>query len=223
MYKYILCDLDNTLLNFDAGEKEALSKVFNSEKIEFNETNIKIYKDINSELWKSLEKGLIDRNTVLTMRFVRFFKEFNLNVDGVKKEEIFRESLNNSHILMNGAEMILEYFKERNMVICSATNGVAHTQIKRMKDSGIYGYFKHHFISETVGYEKPNREFFEYCLKELNISNKKEVLMIGDTYSSDIVGANNIGIDSCYLGDEIVDATYNVNDLTEIKAKIFNM
>ena len=55
------------------------------------------------------------------------------------------------------------------------------------------------FISEEIGSKKPDKEFFDIILKEIDVENKDGVLMIGDTLTSDILGANNAGIDSCLV------------------------
>lgn len=217
MYKYILLDLDNTLLDFNAGELDAFNKVLESEDIAFTDDIMNQYKEMNTGLWTDLELGKISRKTLLDTRFQLFFDSLSHQVDGVEKEKIFRETLNNSHELVEGAMDLLEYLKAKDVVICSASNGVYHTQMQRMHLSDIYQYFDHHFISEKIGYEKPDKRFFEHCLDVLNIKDKSEVLMIGDTPTSDILGAQNIGIDSCYFGEKTTNATFNVKKLYEIK------
>ena len=82
-------------------------------------------------------------------------------------------------------------------------------------------YFEKIFISEEVGSKKPDREFFEKIFVEVGVENKGEVLMIGDTLTSDILGANNIGIDSCLVdihnveNSEIIP-TYKINKTIDI-------
>ncbi|UOB19975.1 YjjG family noncanonical pyrimidine nucleotidase [Macrococcus armenti] len=217
MYKYILCDLDNTILDFKQGEETAIKHVFESEGITFNEDLYARYHDINIGLWRELEAGKVDKRHVLTHRFEAFFKTLNIDVDGAEKEQIFRTHINNSHDLVKGARDFLDYLMAEGYIICSATNGVFYTQMKRMKDAGILDYFSHHFISEEIGFEKPHHQFFKHCIEKLGVTDVSEVLMIGDTYSSDIIGANQFGIDSCYYGSKTVDATYCIAHLDEIK------
>ncbi|MGV2875349.1 YjjG family noncanonical pyrimidine nucleotidase [Macrococcus capreoli] len=217
MYKYILMDLDNTLLDFNAGERDAFNKVLESERMHYSDELIQRYQQINGKLWQDLEAGNITRQQLLDTRFQKFFGSIGRTVDGVEKERIFRVTLNDSHVLIEGALALLQYLKSKDMIICSATNGVYHTQIQRMQASGIYEYFNHHFISEEIGYEKPDIRFFEHCFNTLQLDNQQEVLMIGDTLTSDILGAKNAGIDSCYFGFKASDATYTVRTLKEIE------
>lgn len=218
MYKYILCDLDNTILDFKEGEETAIKHVFESEGVTFSDELYARYHDINVGLWRELEAGRVDKHHVLTYRFEIFFKTLGIDVDGAVKEQIFREHINNSHELVDGALQFLDYLKGKGYILCTATNGVFYTQMKRMKDAGILDYFSHHFISEEIGYEKPHHNFFKHCIETLEVKDLSEVLMIGDTYTSDIIGAHQFGIDSCYYGVRQVDATYHIEELEEIKS-----
>lgn len=217
MYKYILCDLDNTILDFKKGEESAVKRVFESENLTFSDELYARYHDINIGLWRELESGKVDKRHVLTHRFEVFFKTLGIDVDGAVKEQIFRENINNSHDLVDGALQFLDYLKSKGYILCTATNGVFYTQMKRMKDAGILDYFTHHFISEEIGFEKPHHNFYKHCIKTLGVTDLSQVLMIGDTYTSDIIGAQHFGIDSCYYGVKQVDATYYIEKLSEIK------
>lgn len=217
MYKYILCDLDNTILDFKKGEECAIKRVFESEGVTFSNELYTRYHDINIGLWRELEAGKVDKRHVLTHRFEVFFKTLDIDVDGAVKEQIFRENINNSHDLVDGALQFLYYLKSKGYILCTATNGVFYTQMKRMKDAGILDYFTHHFISEEIGFEKPHHNFFKHCIETLGVTDLSQVLMIGDTYTSDIIGAQRFGIDSCYYGVKQVDATYHIEKLSEIE------
>lgn len=220
MYENILFDLDDTILDFSYGERQGIQEVFSSENIEFNDENFEKYKKINKELWMSLEKGEIPKNEVLTKRFEEFFKLFGIKVNPQEKENIFRKNINNSYKLIDGAIEILEYLKGKGKKIYTASNGLEYTQMIRMKKSGIYDYFSKHFISEKVGYEKPSTLFFEYCMSNIEGANKQNTIMIGDSLTSDIKGANDYGIDSCYLNihkTQDMSMTYKIDKLLELK------
>ncbi|TDM49645.1 noncanonical pyrimidine nucleotidase, YjjG family [Macrococcoides goetzii] len=218
MYKYILFDIDNTLLDFSKGEREAIRAVFQSEGVEDSEENFKRYSEINKAMWGLLEEGKLVKQEVLTKRFEGFFAEKGIKVNPQEKEDIFRIGINENHQLMAHSVEILEYVKSKGYVICSATNGVLHTQMRRMTDANIISYFDHQFISEAVGFEKPQKAFFDVIIESLNIKDLSEVLMIGDTETSDINGAIHAGIDACYFGpDKDSKAKYTIHDLLALK------
>ncbi|WP_165981985.1 YjjG family noncanonical pyrimidine nucleotidase [Macrococcus hajekii] len=216
MYKHLFFDLDHTLLDFEQGEHLAITKVFESEGLAMTADLLEQYQTINKGLWQALERGEIERDKILTRRFSDFFELHKISVEGRAKEQIFRTEINNSHHLMPHAIGILDYLKDKPVILSSATNGVYDTQMKRMKGSGIFPYFTHHFISEEIGYSKPQPEFFEYAMKRVGVESS-EILMIGDSITSDIRGAAQMAIDTCYFGTEQVNATYTISDLMEIQ------
>lgn len=217
MYRYILMDLDNTLLDFNAAQIEAIRHVIASENLVMTEEIFNQYHHYNKGLWDQLERGEVTKPELFKKRFEMLFNLYERKVDGMEKEAVFRESLNHDRTLMEGAVMILEYLKEKGYILATASNGVLETQLMRMKGADIYHYFDYHFISDEVGVEKPDEQFYQHCLTTMNVHDKKEVLMIGDGIKPDIIGARNAGIDACYFGEEVMEAKYHIKCLEELK------
>jgi putative hydrolase of the HAD superfamily len=124
--------------------------------------------------------------------------------------------------LIAGAKEILEYCSHRYKMHI-ITNGFKEVQEIKMTSSGIIHYFQHFFYSEDLGVKKPHPAIFRNAL---NISqcSAEEVLMIGDDWGADILGARNIGIDQVYLNtNNKLDRrhnytpTYSINDLRNLK------
>lgn len=220
MYQFILLDLDNTILDFDTTEKNSFKKIIESFSIEFNLEVLSQYKQINTSLWKLLEQGKVTKDTVLNIRFSEFFKLYNIDVDGEKVEMQFRQYLDESSDLVPNAKNTLLELKNRGKKLYTASNGVYSTQIQRLTNAGILDLFDDMFISEKVGYEKPSVHFFKYCLDNIKDIEKDKIIMVGDSISSDIQGALNAGIDSCYYKHnkelDCLNATYTINDISEL-------
>lgn len=219
-YKYLIFDLDNTLLDFNDTEKQALKNVFTEFKIPETIESFDTYKTINKGLWSSLEKGMITREEIFNNRFTLFFNEYSLKVDGVKAEQLYRNFLNEGCKTIKNADLLLSKLKKKNYRIYAGTNGMGVTQRKRLLNSQLLPYFDDLFISEEIGYEKPDTHFFDTIFESAHITDKDSCLMIGDSLSSDILGAQNAQIDSIlYTSEENVvssTATYTVNDLLHI-------
>ena len=220
MYQFILLDLDNTILDFDTTEKNSFKKIIESFSIEFNSEVLNQYKQINTSSWKSLEQGKVTKDIVLNTRFSEFFKLHNLDVDGEVVEMQFRQYLNESSDLIPNAKNTLLELKRRGKKLYTASNGVYSTQIQRLINAGILDLFDDMFISEKIGYEKPSIHFFDYCLDSIKAHERDKVIMVGDSVSSDIQGALNAGIDSCYYKHnkdiECLNATYTINNISEL-------
>ncbi len=221
-YDYLIFDLDNTLLDFSQSEINALKGLFAKYGVIFNEENFETYKEINHELWGMLEEGRIKKTTVLNTRFARFFATQGIEVDGAKVDDEYRRLLEERNDLMPGSIELLTTLKAKGYKIFAGTNGVGRTQRKRLKNADMEGFFDGLYISEEVGFEKPDVRFFDTIFTKENIKDLSKVLMIGDSLSSDIRGANRIGIDSIWLNNlsNVVmndNPTYECRNLKEIK------
>ena len=220
-YTTLLFDADNTLLDFDACEKEALKKTFEAYNCPLRDDMKKRYMEINHALWKSYEKGEISREEVIYTRFGKLFEEFGISLDGVEFEDTYQDELGKSHELVEHAmDVILQLKQYHDLYI--VTNGVSATQYSRLKDSGLDQHFKYIFISEEVGYRKPMKEYFSYCFDKIGDLDKEKTLIIGDSLSSDIKGGNNAGIATCWYNpkkqkkSDDYHVTHEIEDLREL-------
>lgn len=222
-YKHIIFDLDDTILDFQDSEEKALKQIITLYELPYNKQTTACYKSINDGLWHQLEKGLITREEVLTTRFSLFLKEFQIDENGPKVEAMYRELLNQGHKTVTHAHELLNALSKQDYKLYIGTNGVGMTQRKRLEDAKLLGYFEQLFISEEIGYEKPNPHFFNYIFDALHTSHKEEFLMIGDRLTSDIQGAINVGIDSVWFNSEgsipksgSPKSTYTITNLMQI-------
>ncbi|CAH0416451.1 YjjG family noncanonical pyrimidine nucleotidase [Periweissella fabaria] len=220
MYKALLFDLDDTLLDFKAAEDFAFKQLMQESNVPYTQQLFVQYDEINQQLWRQLERQEITKQYLLDQRFTRFFAALGYdNLDGIAAERRFRQLLGEGAFLMPNAKETLTVLKHAGYQLYTASNGVYQTQIRRMQATQILDFFDGHFISETVGYEKPNVKFFEYILNELKIT-KQDVLMIGDGLNSDIKGALASDIDCVYYDyanrQQANDAQYTVTDLLDL-------
>ena len=197
-YKYLLFDLDDTLLDFGKAQVLAFKKLLEDENIEYSDELFEQYEIINKSLWRSFERGEISNKEVTSERFIRFFALFGMKVDGSEVDNRFRSYLAEGNQLFEGIVEMLEKLSLTHKLYI-ASNGIGITQHTRLKNNNLNKYFDKIFISEEIDSKKPDREFFDIILKEVGVEDKGEVLMIGDTLTSDILGANNVGIDSCLV------------------------
>ncbi len=220
MYQIFLLDIDNTLLDFDAAEKHGFEKLIESYGIEYCSRMLEEYKKLNRDLWDLLEQEKISRDELLNTRFTRLFRSFGLDINGEEAESRYRLHLGEGADLLPHTKETLLHLKQKGKKLYPASNGVYNTQIQRLKKAEIYDLFDGMFISERIGYEKPSRSFFEYCFSNIPDFSKESTLMVGDSLSSDIQGAVNSGIDSCFIcspdAPATTKATYQITDLSEL-------
>lgn len=221
-YEVLLFDVDGTLLNFDAAERDGIEGLLNHFEVPVTEENVHKYHVTNKRYWEMLERGEITRDQVLSLRFEEYFGDFGIQVVGMEVDKLYREYLNASAVLIDGAIELLETLKGRYPLYI-VTNGVAATQYNRLAKSGLDKYFDGIFISEEAGAQKPQMEFFEYCFEKMGRRDVENMLIIGDSLTSDMRGGNNAGIDAMWYNPHgaenatDVHVEYVVGTLEEIK------
>lgn len=215
-YKAILMDADETLFDFQAANRNAVDQLMD-EVGYFHPDRYEQYEAINLECWAALEKGLLTHRQLQLARFVRFFDRYRVDGDAKRASVRFPELLSRQSILLPHALEVVETIAARLPVVI-VTNGATVTQEGRMARSPLKNLICGMVISESVGVSKPRPEIFFKALEPLGVV-PREALMVGDGVNSDIRGANNAGIDACWLNPggkalpEGVHAEYVIADI----------
>ena len=225
MIEYILWDIDNTFLDFDIAEKASMLsglKRLGIDKI--SEDSLQDYKKINDKYWKRLEKGEITRREVLLGRFKEFFDQEGIDYDQDIVESFndnFQKDLGINVSFHENAKNVLEKLK-KDYKQYAITNGTKVAQEAKIKNSGLDNILDEVFISEDLGVDKPNKEFFDIVLDQVGSKDPREYIVIGDSLTSDIKGANNAGIKCIWfnpknkINEKDVSIDYSIHDLAKV-------
>jgi putative hydrolase of the HAD superfamily len=222
-YEIIIFDADETLFDFKKSERDAFKNAMMEFDIEYDENHhLKIYSEINSEIWKEFENGIITQEKLKVERFKRLADRLNINFDEYLFAKSYMKHLANaSFVYEDSIELVESLHKNYRLTI--VTNGLKEVQNKRIKQSIISKYFEDVIISEEVNVAKPDSKIFEIALNNLNHVDKSKVLMVGDSLTSDIKGGINFGIDTCwYNPNKIVNSTdikptYEISELSQLR------
>lgn len=220
----ILFDADNTLLNFDKDEHQALVRTLEDYGVPVTDENINTYVSINKSLWKKIETGEITKPELKRTRFRIFFDAigFECDEEPLTVNNHYLSLLGEGGNTLDGAAELCKELKNEGYDLYIVTNGVAATQAKRLTRSGLLPYFTEVFVSETVGYQKPRKEYFDYVLNTVKEKDTSRILLVGDSLSSDIQGAMNVGLPCCWLnlfGDiagEKYKIDYVIDDIRKV-------
>lgn len=221
MYTYILLDMDDTIFDFQKAQSLCFRDVLSYYNEVFTAEKYKKYNEINHSLWRSVENQTMRREEVQRQRFTAFFAEFGRTILGEEANNIFQDSLAKQSWLMPHAAEVCKLLS-RNHQLVIVTNGLTNTQYHRVKNSEVSCYFSEIIVSEAVGIEKPNEEFYRKAFDLLHFYDTRKMLVVGDSLTSDIKGANNAGIDSCWYNPNKLSptsdnhATYTISSLTEL-------
>ena len=228
LIKVVLIDIDDTLLSFSGYVKEAMRDGFSLFGLKaYTEAMFPVFEKINNSLWRQLEKGTLSFEELVKCRWNLIFEELGIDFDGVIFEEFFQEKLFHSAVPEDGAEDLLKYLSGK-YTLCAASNGPYEQQINRLRVGKMRDYFTHCFISAEIGAQRPSRQFFDCCfniLKEAGFPGlvPEEVIIIGDSISSDISGGIEYGMHTCLYQKNVLPergayrADYVVSSLAEIK------
>jgi len=222
-YEVIIFDADETLFDFKKSEREAFKNTMIEFNINYNEDyHLKLYKEINTAIWKELEEGLITQKELKVERFKRLSDKLNAGFDENEFAKAYMKNLSQASFLYDDSEPLLEAL-HKDYRITVVTNGLIDVQTTRIKKSNIAKYFEDVVISEEIEVLKPDPKIFEIALNNIKHTDKSKVLMVGDSLTNDIQGGINFGIDTCwYNPNKIVNSTeikptYEINNLMELK------
>ena len=221
MIRNVLFDLDDTLFDFHKAEKIALTKTLVHFGIDPTEETLALYSTINAAHWKRLELGEISREEVKVGRYRELFKTIRGEGDPVKATAYYESMLAIGHYFMPGApELLGELYRKYRLYIVS--NGTAKVQEGRIGSSGIAKYMDGIFISQILGANKPDKQFFDICFAEIPDFSLSETVIIGDSLSSDIKGGINAGITTVWFNPKGIENNndikpdYTIKELSEV-------
>lgn len=221
-YDVILWDVDGTLLDFDYSQKISISRCLEEIGVKPEEEMTKRYAEINDGWWKRLERGEVKKAELLIGRFLDLFEEYHISCPDVEEfRRHYQQYLGSVYRYIDNSIEICRMLqgKCRQFVV---TNGVAATQLNKLKLSGFYDIMENLFISEQMGAPKPQRAFFDRVFESLPGVSRSRVLIVGDSLSSDMRGGNNAGIVTCWYnpGDEIntteIETNFIIRNLKEV-------
>lgn len=197
--KAVLWDLDGTLLNFKEAEAYSLQKSFDILGLgECTDAMREMYSKINLKYWQMLERGEMSKEDILVERFREFLQVYQM--DDTKAEALrveYESHLGDIISLEEDALKVVEalHGKVQQYIV---TNGRGPLQKQRLADSGIDKWMDGVFISDEIGIEKPMKGFFDVVLEAIEGVKPEEMVIIGDSLTSDMQGGNNAGILCCW-------------------------
>jgi putative hydrolase of the HAD superfamily len=220
-YKWLLFDADGTLFDYDLAEGVALQKTFLQIGHQFEAYYLDEYRRINNQIWLAFEEGKITQTRLKTRRFELLFETINLSYNTQDFSSQYLDNLAQCTQLIDGAEDIFKVLGDIYK-IAIITNGLGEVQRPRLERSSLCEYIREIIISEEVGAAKPDRKIFEAAFERMNNPAKSEVLMIGDSITSDILGGINYGLDTCWFNPRErgnnypLTSTYEIRKLSEL-------
>ncbi len=223
-YRWLLFDADGTLFDYDRAEAAALTATWREAGLPLPDALVDAYRRINGALWLAYEAGGIDQISLRVERFARLAGELEQAVDAEALSRIYLRQLSRQSELIAGARELLEDVR-RAHELALITNGIPEVQRPRIRRAGFDALFPVVVISGEVGAAKPAPEIFDEAMRRMGGPAKREVLLIGDSLSSDIRGGVDYGLDTCWynpgrqlLAEGGPRPDYEIHELAELRA-----
>jgi putative hydrolase of the HAD superfamily len=197
-YSAVFFDADSTLLDFGRAEDHALRTIHGilGEPIPYTEF-FDIYDEINRQVWTELEEKKLTPDELKIERFRRFAEALKVSIDIEELSRSYLVALGEASYYLEGAEELLNSLKGK-YPLAMLTNGLTMVQEARFRLLGFDRFFDVIMISEKVGIAKPDPAIFQLAADRMKLPLDKNILMVGDGLGSDIAGAINAGITSCW-------------------------
>ncbi len=218
-FKVILWDIDGTLLDFHPAERHAIQKCFREFGLgECTDEMVQEYSGINKRYWLALELGKITKEQVLVGRFRELFANHGIDEElATKVNAKYQMYLGDEVFFFPGVMDMIQDFKEQGLVQCAVTNGTKVAQVRKLSKSGLDQLLDYIFISEDVGYEKPAPEFFQKVFAQIGDYQPEEVLIVGDSLTSDMKGGKGADIRTCWFNPKGAEKSFQIDTDYEIK------
>ena len=220
-YPYVIFDADGTLFDFDSAMLHAMRETCGDHGLAFTDELYGLYQEINHRWWRRFETGEVTATELRVGRFREFLGEVDGAVDPEGFSSRYLRRLSEHHELMPGAAACVEALAP-HCTLLLLTNGLAEVQVPRFERAPICRHFRDIVISGVVGVAKPDSAIFEIAMERLGNPAKRDVIIVGDSLTSDMAGGSAYGIGTCWFNPGgrapalEVDVRFEIKDLGDV-------
>jgi len=218
-YTWLLIDADDTLFDYSLAENKALRSTFEQFGQAYCSQYLQIYQVFNRQVWEGYERGEISTSELRLTRFRLLFDKTSISIDPQDFSQHYLDNLAQASDLFPGVVDVLQALSG-HFHTALVTNGLKDVQRLRMEHSAIRPFIEKIFISEELGIAKPADGFFEAVFREIGFPAKADVLIIGDSLTTDMQVGISYGIDTCWFNPagktSSLPVTYRIKNFTQL-------
>ena len=217
----IFMDVDDTLLDFKECAREDVRSCCLKNGITYTDDLFEFFLSRNVILWKRIEDGLLTVDELHRTRWAGIFSDLGIEADGPAFENDFIAGLRETSVPVNGSRETMKYLHSRYKVY-AVSNASNLQQTTRLRKAGLMQYVNGVFGSLDIGYNKPSREYFDYCFAQLNATTPHQTVIIGDSLNADISGGSGYGLHTIWFNIRGIAASdcivpdYTIRSLSEL-------
>lgn len=216
-YDVVLCDADDTLLDFQTAMRGAIADTARAVGVKLPARAVVAeYVKILPDVWGRLERGELSRDDLPRERFSLLAERLGVSFDWREFDATYMREIKKTRCLIGGALAFVDGLRERGIKVYIVTNSYKSVASERLK--ALDGHTDGYFISEDVGADKPDARFFEYVYSAIGKPDKNRLVIFGDGVYPDIHGGKTFGIDTCLFdpsGVKRSEADYTARSYAE--------
>ena len=214
-------DVDDTLLDFKECARENVRKCCIKNGIQYSDHLFEFFLSRNIILWKRIEDGLLTVDELHRTRWAGIFRDYGIEADGPAFELDFIAGLRDTSVPVAGSREAMKYLhsKYKVYVVSNASN---LQQSTRLGKAGLMQYVDGIFGALDIGFNKPSREYFDYCFAQLPGVAPAQTVIVGDSLNADISGGTAYGLNTIWFNIRNVEPSdstspdYTIHSLSEI-------
>lgn len=196
-FENLLFDGDDTLFDFPKAALHAFHSLCRAQQLPDTPEHRACFNHISAALWEAFDRGEVSKEFATRERFVRFLAELGLRRNPDECNRDYLAALGEGvYPLPHAEEVCAELSKTRRLYII--TNAVASVHRSRLQNSVFAPYITASILSEEAGASKPDPAYFAYALSGIPGATKENCLVVGDSPSADMAGANQAGLPCCW-------------------------
>ena len=205
--KYLLFDLDNTLLDFSKASRIALEFAFDELDIAHSEDNYQSYREVNHQVWSDYENDKLEIAHLPRHRSQLFMKKIGQSGRHASRfNDVYLTRLSEENHYLPEVENTLKMLQNDGYHMSIVTNGLSRVQRSRWRLTNLSSYFEDIYIAEEVGKPKPHSYYFNFVHGKIGRPNRQQVMIVGDNPVSDIDGGRDFGYVTCWFDRGVIES-----------------
>ena len=217
----VFMDVDDTLLDFKECARENVRNCCIKNGIQYSDHLFEFFLSRNIVLWKRIEDGFLTVDELHQTRWAGIFRDLGIEADGPAFELDFIAGLRDTHVPVSGSHEVMKYLHDRYKVYV-VSNASNLQQSTRLGKAGLMQFVDGVFGSLDIGFNKPSRDYFDYCFSQLGNTRPDQTIIIGDSLNADISGGQAYGLHTIWFNIRNVEPSdstfpdYTIHSLLEI-------
>ena len=215
----LIFDVDDTLYSQIEPFSKAYKQLFGNTDIDMEKLyqRSRYYSDLKFE---ESRKGCMTMEDYHSYRIRKALKDFGVIVsyeEGLRFQKLYADNQKKIEVT-KPTEQFLNFIKDKNIKLAIITNGPSDHQWNKIYTLKLSRWFSQEniFVSYDIGYNKPDKQIFNFVSKKMHLTEDDEIYYIGDSFDNDIIGARKVNWQAIWLNRRKVKPSEKLDNFLEV-------